>query len=435
MDQVPTNILIKIFEHLNNQDLIAISCTCKKFLETTSNFMAIKFPPVRIDFSHLQYNKLKKFIYKEASKDFNVLIETTRQFQNYVLINFNKEHTDRVGKKWLQLFKNQINARTIRIKSDCMDINQLYNMLKICHRLVYLEIDGYRLAKPTSEEMVASTENTYDNVNLPSLRHLKINSFLDATPQLFDIFQHCHTLKTISFSALFMVTNKLDSINNLICNQKELEHLDLIGLDTHNALFQCEHEISYKLKNLNVEYNGYSMNLEKFVEFFIRQKSLKEVKLTLDLKNSMHVVQDRKLCDEIIRHCMSLQHLKSFNLHVNKYPIKDMDMPNMTALPLNKCIKKFSFENESRENNNLLILLLRSLPNLKSLELMVDYDDILLNHLPSISKLKHLKLIDYHQGLLKSIKCSETLESISLKYCKFHMLILKKVLILSIYFI
>lgn len=272
MEQLPTNILVKIFEYLKKDDLVAITQCCKKFSSVTLDFMAIKFPPLRIDFQYLHYNKLQKFTYRDG-RDFNVLIETTRQYQNYILLNFNKEHTDRLGNKWLQLFKKQINTRTVRIKADCMDLQQLSNMLKLTHRLVFLEIDGYRLAK-TNEPIDDS-----DIANLPCLKHLKIHSFLDTTPQLFKIFQECKTLKSLSLSALFMVSKKIKSINDLICNQRALEQLELIGLDTHNGLFQCDHvhEIRFKLKKLNIEYNGYSMNLEKFVEFFTHQKSMKEV--------------------------------------------------------------------------------------------------------------------------------------------------------------
>lgn len=181
MEQLPTNILVKIFDHLGKRDLIVLSCTCRRFLEVTTDFMALSYPPIRIDFDQLYYNKIQKFSYKDG-KDFNVLIETPRNYQNYIFMNFNKEHTDRLGNKWLQLFKRQMNARTIRIKSDCMDPLQLIKLLKMTHRLIYLEIDGYRLAK-----IMEPIEDSDIVAKLPSLKHLKIHSFLDATPTLFKV--------------------------------------------------------------------------------------------------------------------------------------------------------------------------------------------------------------------------------------------------------
>jgi hypothetical protein len=284
--------------------------------------------------------------------------------------------------------------------------------LKLTHRLVYFEIDGYRIAK-TNEPLDDS-----DVASLPSLKHLKIHSFLDTTPQLFKIFNDCTSLKTISLSSLFMVTKKIKSINDLIFNQKALEVLDLIGLDTHNALFQYEslHDIKFKLRKLNVEYNGYSLNLEKFVEFLRHQKSLKEVKLALDLRNSTHSQNDTKLCDEIIKILMMMKNLSSLSLLVNKYSVKELDSFN--SLPSNTCLRKFVFENESGENNNLLLCMLKSLHNLEHLELACEYSADLLAQLPLMMKLKHLKLTDYYQGLLKTIKCcADSLESISVKYC------------------
>jgi len=410
MENLPTNILVKIFEQLSNNDLISVCRVSKKFNSVINDFMAIKFPPVRIDFQYLYYNKVQKFTYKD-DKDFNCLMESTRLYQNYIFINFNQEHTDRLGNKWLQLFKKQINARCIRIKSDCLDLQQLSNLLKLTHRLVYFEIDGYRIAKmnePLDDSDVAS---------LPSLKHLKIHSFLDTTPQLFKIFNDCTSLKTISLSALFMVSKKIKSINDLIFNQKALEVLDLIGLDTHNALFQYDsiREIKYKLRKLNVEYNGYSLNLEKFVDFLRHQKSLKEVKLALDLRNSMHTLHDSKLCDEIIRILVTMRDLSSLSLLVNKYSVKELDSFN--ALPSNTCVKKLVFENESGENNNLLLCMLKPLHNLEHLELACEYSADLLEQLPLMMKLKHLKLTDYYEGLLKKVKCSNSLESISVKYC------------------
>lgn len=410
MEQLPTNIIVKIFSYLTMDDILSVSKTCKKFNSIVIDFMPTRHPPIRLDFQHLYYNKVQKFTYKDG-KDFNCLIETNRLYQNYIFFNFNKEHTDRLGNKWLQIFKKQINARTIRIKSDCLDLQQLSNLLKLTHRLVYLEIDGYRLAK-TNEPIDDS-----DVANLPSLRHLKIHSFLDTTPQLFKIFQECKNLTTISLSALFMVTKKINAVNEFIFNQRALEQLDLIGLDTHNALFQYDQmgEIKYQLKKLNVEYNGYSLNLEKFAEFLSKQRALKEVKLALDLRNSMHQAHDTKLCDEILRTIMTLEHLANFSFLVNKfqYSMKDVDSFDYS----NKCIKKLVFENESRDNNNLLMAMLKSLRNLKHLELACEYTDELLLQLPQLTKLKHLKLTDYYQGLLQSIKCAESLESISLKYC------------------
>ena len=116
MESIPTNILVKIFEQLNDRELIAISCTCTKFLDVTTNFLAIKYPPVTFDFKYLHYNKLQKFTYAKDAKDFNVLIDTKRLFQNFVLLNFNKEHTDRLGNKWLLVFKKQIKTNKLKIK-------------------------------------------------------------------------------------------------------------------------------------------------------------------------------------------------------------------------------------------------------------------------------------------------------------------------------
>lgn len=409
MEQLPTNILVKIFEYLNNRDLLSMSSVCKKTNSVIVDFMATKYPAIRIDFQQLYYNKVQKFTYKDG-KDFNCLLETTRLYQNYIFINFNKEHTDRLGNKWLQLFKKQINARCIRIKSDCLDLQQLSNLLKLTHRLVFFELDGYRLAK--SNEPLDDT----DIASLPSLKHLKIHSFLDTTPQLFKIFQDCTSLKTMSLSSLFMVSKKIKSINDLIFNQRALEQLDLIGLDTHNALFQHEQvqSVNYQLTKLNVEYNGYSLHLEKFVEFLRHQRSLKVLKLAIDLRNSIKIVNDTKICDEIVRIIMTLENLSSLSLLVNKYSAKELDSLTFH----NKCIRKFIFENESGGNNNLLICMLRSLHNLRHLELTCEFlDELLLAELPQLSKLKHLKITDYYQGLLKTIKCSHALESISLKYC------------------
>lgn len=83
-----------------------------------------------------------------------------------------------------------------------------------------------------------------------------------------------------------MVSKQVKSINDLIFNQRALEQLELIGLDTHNGLFQCDqmHQdaTAYKLIKINVEYNGFSLNLEKFHEYFIKQKCLKEVRKVLN---------------------------------------------------------------------------------------------------------------------------------------------------------
>mgnify|MGYP003555981038 CR=1 FL=1 len=122
---------------------------------------------------------------------------------------------------------------------------------------------------------------------------------------------------------------------------------------------------------------------------------------------------DSNQFDEIVRHCLAFEHLKSLSVLVNKYSPKNLE------LPLNRCIKKLTFENETRDNNHLLVSMLKSLRNLKVLELACDYDEDILTQLPLMTKLRTLKLADYHQGLLKNIKCTENLESIRVKYCKF----------------
>jgi hypothetical protein len=251
--------------------------------------------------------------------------------------------------------------------------------------------------------------------HLPSLKHLKIHSFLDANPQIFKIFHDSRNLKTISLSALFFIHKKIKSINDFILHQRALEQLELIGLDSHNALFTVDNinDIKFKLKKINCEYNGYSFNLEKFMELFCRQKSLKEVKLSFDLRNSPHHTQDEKFCDAIFRHIMTCDHLSSLSLLVNKCSLLEAETFNYN----NKYITKLAFENESRGSNELLLALLRCLPNLNHLELACDYSDDVLTELPQLINLKHLKLTDYFQGLLKSVKCTETLQSISLQYC------------------
>lgn len=405
---MPTESLVKIFSHLSDKDLINAAKTCKKFNQVIIDFMPIKYPSIRIDFQYLNYNKVQKFTYKDGL-DFNCLLETNRLYQNYILTSFSKEHTDRLGNKWLQLFKKQINARCIRIKCDCIDLRQLSNLIKLTHRLVYIEIDGYRIAK------MDEPLDDGDVANLPSLQHLKIHSFLDTSPQIFKIFHDCKSLKSISLSSLFFINKKIKSINDFILHQRALEQLELIGLDSHTALFAVDspHDVKFKLKKINVEYNGYSFNLERFAALFCRQKSFKEVKLSLDLRNSLHHDQDETLCDAMIRHIMTSDHLASVNLLVNKCSLKDAESFNYN----NKYITKLVFENESRSRNDMLVALLRCLPNLKHLELACDYSDEVLAQLSELINLRHLKITDYFQGLLKSIKCADTLESISLQYC------------------
>lgn len=413
-ENLPTESLINIFKFLPSSDLLHAAQTCKNFNQVIMDFMPIKYPSIRIDFQYLNYSKLHKFTYKmrNEERDFNCLIETTRHYQNYILFNFNKEHTDRLGNKWLMLFKKQINARCIRIKTDCVDLQQLSNLVKLTHRLVYLEIDGYRIAAKMDEPL-----DETDRANLPSLKHLKIHSFLDTTPQIFKIFHDCKQLQTISLSSLFFINKKIKSINDFILQQRQLEQLELIGLDSHNALFssdQSSHHAKFKLKKINCDYNGYSFNLDTFAAIFLTQKSLKEVKLSIDLRNSVNHNHDEKLCDSIIRHLMtSCSHLTSLNLLVNKFTLNEPD----TFVYNNNSITKLVFENESRGSNELLVPLLRSLPNLAHLELAVDYSDDLLEQLPLLMSLKHLKITDYYQGLLKRVRCVDTLESISLQYC------------------
>lgn len=411
IDQLPTESLVKIFVHLKNQELINAAKTCKKFNQVIIDFMPIKYPSIRIDFQYLNYSKVHKFTYKDSygtHRDFNCLLETTRLYQNYIFTNFNKDHTDRLGNRWLQLFKKQINARCIRIKSDCMDLQQLSNLIKLTHRLVYIEIDGYRIAK--MEEPLGD-----EAASLPSLKHIKIHSFLDTSPQIFKIFFDCKTLKSISLSSLFFISKKIKSINEFILHQRELEQLEIIGTDSHSALFTYDslHDIKFKLKKINVEYNGFSVNLEKFTQLFCHQKTLKEVKLSLDLRNSSDQVKDGKHCGAIIRHIMTLDHLASLNLLVNKYSFKELETFHYN----NTSVTKVIFENESRDSNELLVGLLRSLPNVNHLELACDYSDDVLAMLSQLINLRHLKITDYFQGLLKTIKCADSLESISLQYC------------------
>lgn len=146
-----------------------------------------------------------------------------------------------------------------------------------------------------------------------------------------------------------------------------------------------------------------------------------QIELTLDLRNSTQHSSDSKQCDEIIYRCLSsLENLKSLSVFVNKYSIKNLEASKFTSsvFHMNKC-KKLRYENETRDNNNnLLVLMLQSLPNLNVIKLACDYDEDILMQLPLMTKLKYLQLADYHQGLLKTIKCTETLEGISLKYCK-----------------
>lgn len=408
MESLPTESLVRIFSHLNGQDLLELAKACRKFNSIINDFLPIKYPSVRIDFQYLFYNKVTKFTYKDG-KDLNVLLNTTRLYQNYVLVNFNKEHTDRLGHKWLNLFKKQINARCIRIKSDCIDLRQLSSLIKLTHRLVYIEIDGYRFAKldePLDENEAAK---------LSSLKHLKIHSFLDTSPQIFRIFQDCKSLRSISLNSLFFINKKIKSINDFILQQMPLEHLELIGLDSHAALFNVESpkEIKFKLKKINVDCNGYSVHLEKFSTFFCTQKSLKEVKLALDLRNSTNHAQDVKYCDAMIRHCMTLKYLQSLNLLVNKCSLKELETFNYS----NKSIRQLVFENESRGSNELLVKILGCLPFLMHLELACDYTEDLMASLSLLSNLRHLKITDYYQGLLKNLKCADSFESISLQYC------------------
>jgi hypothetical protein len=65
-----------------------------------------------------------------------------------------------------------------------MDLQALSSMLKLTNRLIYLEVDGYRL---TNDKSTSLQNNEERSVNLLSLKHLKIHSFLDITPSFFEV--------------------------------------------------------------------------------------------------------------------------------------------------------------------------------------------------------------------------------------------------------
>lgn len=141
------------------------------------------------------------------------------------------------------------------------------------------------------------------------------------------------------------------------------------------------------------------------------------MKLKFDFRNSIQQVQDFDLFEEIIQHCMSLESLSSLNIIVNKYKRKEANS-NRLSFKSNTSIRQLCFEDESRDNNKLLIALLKSLyKRLEYLEVACEYDDEMLMQFPHLVKLKHLKLTDYQQGLLKRIKGAENLESLTVKYC------------------
>lgn len=76
-----------------------------------------------------------------------------------------------------------------------------------------------------------------------------------------------------------MVIKESKLITDLIYKQKALYQLELIGLDTQGDLFDNinAYNIPYKLKKINIEYNGYSLNLDQFFVFIQHQDLLEEV--------------------------------------------------------------------------------------------------------------------------------------------------------------
>lgn len=78
-------------------------------------------------------------------------------------------------------------------------------------------------------------------------------------------------------NAIYIVNRLI--VNNFIYKQRALEQLELIGLDSHNELFQCDPDIKaqFQLKKIQIEYNGFSLNLSQLLNFFKDQKQLNEV--------------------------------------------------------------------------------------------------------------------------------------------------------------
>ena len=285
MESLPTNILVKIFSYnLNSSDIISISATCKKFNEVAKNFLP-NFPPVRIDLQHLYLNK-NIIVYKNGKeKNFNALIETTSSFQNFILVNFNKDNLNRLNNKWLEIFKKHNNVRIIRIKSDLLDVSSAVNLIHFTSKLEHLEFEIYRIVEESNTNVIGAT--------IPSLKSLKIYSFSDKTVKVLikQLFDKCTSLKSLSLKAFIVSREDVEDLNEFICNQSSLENLELIGLDTQNTLFKFNEKkidrFSVTIKKLNVEHNGFSINLQKFSEFMQRQNSLKEVITIINYETSL----------------------------------------------------------------------------------------------------------------------------------------------------
>jgi hypothetical protein len=409
---LPTEALIYIFKKLEHQDLKHLTETCKKFKEIIQDSPEFgNLSHITIDFEKLSYSRVSGFSYKESKKDFEALLKSARNFQNFSILNINYNNLIKADDKWLEVFKKfSESAKNLRVKSD-FRLESLKALLQLLPNLTALELDGFRVYK------TEAASETF--VQLKDLKHLKVKNFQNGSAVV-QLFKNCNNLKTFTLSGVFLKRESLlaDFFDDFLSNQNRLETLELYSVDSPEAIVfhkDVSENIMFDLKKLTFDYNGYSSNLQNFYKFLCSQTDLKTLKLNLSLINTEtnNHVEDCKCCDDIFKFVFSLKRLNSLNIFIDRYSTKNLEVFNV----INKNVTSLTFEEENRKNNRLLIRLLTVFPNLKYLELAIyHYSDELLDLISTyLKKLEHIKIVGYYNGILSKLDCID-LKSLTVKY-------------------
>jgi hypothetical protein len=309
METFPAEVLVSIFKHMQQPELLKLSLVCKRFDEIINHY------------------KLIRRIYIKSSNDESLL--TLRRFYSEVEIK-DIDYFGNLPSNHLQVFSDFVK---LKLKNCDIKLSNLQEILTMTTSLKFLDFD-----------YVTINDEDLDNaIVLPSLKDIDL-LFEESDPRI------CRVIQSLSFKSIDLrcygdspYSNMTDFIN-LLKAQNQLEKLSISGIFESNLFYRPLGVSNFKLKHFKIN----NSNLEEYdaIESFLAEHSPTleslSIKDTHNWDPSTAIAQLKKLkfleiSDMQVRSLTEMPLIEEVIWYRSYLPNAIINFPNVRKLLLDMC--------------------------------------------------------------------------------------------------
>lgn len=345
---LPNEMLIKIFDHVDNKSFKNVTISCKKFNEIAGNSKLIKKMKIVLDFPVSGEEFEETF----DANSTEILMKSERKFDTLCITNLRYRHLKVKETKerfWKYLESRREDFRSLEIVHCITSFQHMQLLLQPFRNVQEVEVQCSYIQGPRN----------FDQERPMFQGSLKTLKFYNSDHAFFQLFGQCGEVNSLMIRLVSLT--KTNVINKFISQQKNLKNLELANINSCDLFTRRSFkDSSIILENLVMD-QAEITDYDCFQEFLSKQKELKCFSFNIPS------LSPPGSCDGILKEAVKLPKLEKLDLSLDSYiPSSSLIFDKVRNRNLKSLIVCYP---KMESDPYFLINLLKVFPGLEYLEL------------------------------------------------------------------